>query len=360
MEKKQKDSFSDMDVKIPRVTVLMSVYNGERYLRDAVDSVLNQTFQDFEFIIVNDGSTDGTSQILAEYAEQDPRIRVIHNQTNTGVTISLNKGLAVAGGKYIARMDADDISAPDRLIKQVSYMDTHPDIGALGSWVEFVDEKGVTLGDWRMPCSPGLIRWSLFFGNCMAHASVMMRYDLLEQVGFYSPEFSYAQDYDLWSRLSAVCRMANLPEILLKRRVVESSISSQCFQGQEWSAVKIMNSMIGSIIGLRFTREVAKNLRLFVTGSPLSSLQQVETTAHLIWRLYQAYIAKSTLNRNEAREVTLDAARKLHQLAIFACDYSLWKGFIIFTLALQLNPRLLSVRVFVNGMKAVARKAFQK
>ncbi|HKQ33129.1 MAG TPA: glycosyltransferase family A protein, partial [Thermodesulfobacteriota bacterium] len=116
----------------PKVTVLMTVYNGEKFLNEAIDGILNQTFRDFEFLIINDGSTDGSREIIKSY--KDPRINLVDNESNIGLTASLNRGLSLAGGEYIARQDADDISLPERLEKQISILERNPDIALLGSW----------------------------------------------------------------------------------------------------------------------------------------------------------------------------------------------------------------------------------
>ncbi len=131
--------------KVPRVSVLMSVYNGERFLRDSVESILGQTFTDFEFLILDDGSTDSTCEILEEYANKDARIVLVRNDRNLGLTRSLNKGLRLVRGEYLARQDADDISLPKRLEMQVKFLDAHPEVGVVGSALEIIDENGNTI-----------------------------------------------------------------------------------------------------------------------------------------------------------------------------------------------------------------------
>lgn len=192
----------------PLISVLMSVYNGERYLAEAVESILNQTFTDFEFIIINDGSTDGTAAILQTY--DDPRIKLIE-QSNIGLTRSLNKGIALACGKYIARMDADDVSMPERFAQQVAFLEAHPEIGVLGTGGLVRDEiNGI---EWDYPVVKSDTEWrrDLIKGNQFIHTSVMIRKSLLEMVGGYDESYTFAQDYDLWIRLAAHTQMANLP-----------------------------------------------------------------------------------------------------------------------------------------------------
>ena len=205
----------------PKVSVIMSVYNGEKYLREAVDSILNQTFKDFEFIIINDGSTDKTSEILENY--NDPRIVIINNQENIGLTKSLNKGLKIAKGEYIARMDADDVSLPERLEKMVNFLNKNNDIGLLGSSFIIVDEKGRELKTYRFVTGNNEIKKKLLSGNYFG--SEMFRSACLEKVGFYREEFRYAQDYDLCLRIAEFWDVANIAEPLYNLRVNLQSIS---------------------------------------------------------------------------------------------------------------------------------------
>src|SRR4029079_12299348 len=140
----------------PRVTVLMSVYNGERFIEATVRSVLGQTFSEFEFLIVNDGSTDRTRELVASY--NDPRVRLVDNNGNIGQTRSLNRGLRMAAGELIARQDSDDVSEPERLRKQVNFMDSHPEVALLGTWYTKIDERGLRMGERSLPCDSTGIR----------------------------------------------------------------------------------------------------------------------------------------------------------------------------------------------------------
>ena len=259
----------------PRVSVVMSVYNGERYLRKAVESILNQTFANFEFIIINDGSTDSTGVMLRRYEEADERVRV-YSQENLGLIASLNKGCRLARGEYIARMDADDVSLPERLAKQGRYMEEHPEIGVLGTWVEFIDESGETRGDWCMPTLPSLLGWSLIFGNCLAHPAVIMRSEMVERLGYYQPEALHVEDYDLWTRASFLTRIANLSEILLKYRIWERSVSLQHTQRQQENDLRVMRAMIERLLGSKISTKSLLCLRRTAIGSALASLEEIE------------------------------------------------------------------------------------
>jgi glycosyltransferase involved in cell wall biosynthesis len=207
----------------PTVSVVMSVYNAERFLRESVESILNQSFSDFEFIIVNDGSSDGTRSILESY--QDPRIILIH-QENAGVTKALNSGLKLATGKYVARQDADDVSKPDRLSKQVAFLKANPAVGLLGTRFEFIDEHSQVTRLGALPTDNKTLQQRLPVINQFSHGSVMIRKEALDSVGLFREFFKYAQDYDLWLRIAEHYEVCNLPDYLFCYRELEQAISS--------------------------------------------------------------------------------------------------------------------------------------
>jgi len=200
--------------KSPLITVVMSVYNAEKYVNQAVESVLHQSFRDFEFIIIDDGSTDASSSLLEGY--DDPRIRLYHNPDNMGLARSLNQGLASAKGEYVARMDADDIAVPGRLEKQASFLGRHADVGILGCCCVNMDEEGRHVGSSTMPETDLGIRWMSLFGNPFIHSSVMMRRDMLVNNGLkYDESWETAQDYELWTRVMRHTKGANLRDRLV-------------------------------------------------------------------------------------------------------------------------------------------------
>lgn len=201
----------------PFISVVMPVYNGEKYLCEAIDSILNQTFKDFEFIILNDGSTDKTEEIILSY--EDPRIKYVKNEVNLQIVKTLNKGIALAKGKYIARMDADDISLPQRFEKQLHFMESNPDVGVCGTWLKTFGEIEET---WHMPTKHDEILVTLLFESCIMHPTVFLRKSTLpQQYDIYDECFNTAEDYELWTRLILNTRIANVPEVLLKYRVLD-------------------------------------------------------------------------------------------------------------------------------------------
>lgn len=241
--------------KEPSITVLMSVYNSEAYLQEAIESILNQSFPDFEFLIVNDASIDRSRQIILSY--QDPRIRLIDNPENLGLTKSLNKGLALAEGQYIARMDADDISHPQRLAKQLAYMEQNENVDVVGSWGWIVDDKGIVWGDLRPYVEFEDIFVQLFFSNCMIHSSTFFRKEVIMRLGGYDTAFVRAQDYGLWVKIiSNLGKITNIPEYLVKYRNHHENITNQFFENQEFYAQKAMAAAFRNIINQEINPEL--------------------------------------------------------------------------------------------------------
>lgn len=232
-------------MKEPEVTVLMSVYNGEKHLREAVESILNKTFSDFEFLIINDGSTDRTLDILESY--NDTRIIVI-NQKNIGLAKSLNKGIAMAKGEYIARLDSDDISMPHRLEKQLEFMNNHKEIHLLGASAEIIDEKGIHIDDCIFNVTSELLFYRLIYGNYFIHSSAFFNKEYILGIGGYTEKILYVEDFDLWSRVSRSKNIIILPEKLVKLRKRPTSISQMNDAVQIESAKHIIKINIETII----------------------------------------------------------------------------------------------------------------
>jgi glycosyltransferase involved in cell wall biosynthesis len=201
----------------PTVSVVMSVLNGERFLAEALESILEQTFRDFEFIIVNDGSTDCTAAMLEGYRKVDSRVCVYH-QENRGLVESLNLGCGLARGEYIARMDADDISVRDRLLWQVDFMNKNPNVGVLGGAVEFINAVGESSTICFTPTEDRKIQSALLHDCVIVHPTVLMRKRAFASSGGYRKVVVDAEDYDLWLRIADRFQLANLGKVVLKYR----------------------------------------------------------------------------------------------------------------------------------------------
>jgi len=212
----------------PKISVIMPVYNAEKYVSLAIESILGQTYKDFELIMINDGSTDSSLSIMEKYSLTDHRIRLASREKTKGVAVSLNEGLAMARGEYIARMDADDISLPQRFEKQVVFLEGHPDIAVVGSSVLVVDPEGLPIAPRILPptheeIDRGLMRYLI--ERRMYHPTMMMRRSVVSTIGGYRKEFA-AEDYDLLLRLVEICKLANLPEVLLEYREHFSNVGA--------------------------------------------------------------------------------------------------------------------------------------
>jgi len=212
----------------PTVSVLMPAYNAERYVAEAVESILAQTFTDFELLVIDDGSTDGTRTLVARYAEADPRVRLL-SRANTGYVVALNEMLGLAHGSLLARMDADDIAEPARLARQVDHLRRHPSCVAVGSAVLVVDPDGDPLcvwnGDMRTHEQIDAAHLDGRRGAVICHPSVMIRAETIRAVGGFRRRFEPAEDLDLYLRLAEVGCLANLPEPLLRYRMLPTSAS---------------------------------------------------------------------------------------------------------------------------------------
>lgn len=217
----------------------MSVYNEkESYLKESVESILNQSFSDFEFIIIDDGSDDKNClHTLKEFVEKDKRIRFIRNDTNLGLTKSLNKALAFAKGKYIARIDSDDIADPRRLEKQLQFMEKNPSYVLCGSWSYFTDQNGKITGEKKSPIDYEGIKKRLIFFNFFTHSSLFFQRDIAINLGGYNKNLKKAQDYDFILKISAKHPIAIIPEFLCSNRQHSGSISSGSKKKQEWCAL---------------------------------------------------------------------------------------------------------------------------
>lgn len=226
----------------PLVSVIMPVYNGAAFIGDAIDSILIQDFIDFEFLIINDGSSDRTVEIIKSYT--DKRIRLIDNFENKGLVSTLNEGLSLAAGEYIARMDCDDISFPSRLGRQVSFMDASPDVALCGTWAKSADSHR----KWCLPVEHDEIVVNLLFNSTFIHSSVMIRRNfLIKHQLEYDRAFRHAEDYALWVKAGSLGRLANIPEVLLQYRVHDQQISGRFSAVQRATACKIRKQQLDQL-----------------------------------------------------------------------------------------------------------------
>lgn len=283
---------------MPKVTVLLSAFNAESYIELCIKSLLYQSFEDYEILIINDGSTDNTEAICRSFT--DPRVRVHNNDRNEGLIYSLNKGIALANSPLIARMDADDIAFKFRLESQVTYLDEHPEVGAVASWMIPVDSRGKPIKNFtKLPSEPEYISWALLFKNPIANPSATFRKALVEQLGGYQEGYPVAQDYELWSRLHPVQPVHILPEYSVLYRVHNKNIGVERKTEQETKAVGIAQRNMSNLLGERVDYDEAQVL--FYAGKGYrtdASLTLIHRAADLLSRLYEAHEQQFEINDN--------------------------------------------------------------
>jgi glycosyltransferase involved in cell wall biosynthesis len=221
-----------MDKKDPLVSVIMPAYNAEKFIGEAIESILNQTFKDFEFIILDDCSTDKTWEIIKGYAKKDKRIVAVKNEKNLKISATLNKGILLARGKYISRMDADDWSYPQRFEKQINYLEGNSAVVLLGSFIEVADSTMKVLNLRRYPLDDISIRSTLLKYSTFAHPSVIYRREEAVKCGMYNIHLYDSEDYDFYFRIGNFGKFANCPEILLKLRTHKESVTQKKIQRQ--------------------------------------------------------------------------------------------------------------------------------
>ena len=241
-------------VSVPRVTVLTTVYNGERYLSEAIESILADGFGDFEYVIVDDGSTDATPQILARAAERDPRVVLLRNETNRGIATATNRGLAAARGAYIARLDADDVSLPGRLAREATFLDAHPDAAMVSMNYEWIDANGLVLGRSHRDHPPAVVEYLLNFSNSLGgHSQVMFRRGVVEAVGGYDESCRASLDYDLWTRIAPHGRIAVLPELGMRYRVHDQNLTARAADTQIEVGTRVVQRTLSAYLGRTLT-----------------------------------------------------------------------------------------------------------
>jgi len=310
--------------KTPRVSVILAVYNGERFLSAAIGSILRQTFGDFEFIIVNDGSTDRSREIALSYG--DSRVRLLDNPRNIGLTRSLNRGVAAARGNFVARLDADDLATPDRLARQIAFLEQQPDISAAGTWCDTIDEHGRRLGRNKNPINHEFLRWSLIFYCPFTHSSMLWRRQTVaETVGEYDSSFAYAMDWEYWSRIASKLRVANIPRVLTHYRVGAHSMTAN--HPSAWKEIRAAReASLRAVFGGDAERWIAESARLFTwtDGWPEDTGQgHVRESIEVLGKLHEDFVdrleitgraldAHARFVREWMAKSLLAAARKSH------------------------------------------------
>jgi glycosyltransferase involved in cell wall biosynthesis len=333
----------------PKVSVLMAVFNGESYLSAAIDSILQQTFADFEFLIVNDGSTDSTNRLLSDFAKKDDRIRIISNPTNIGLARSLNSGISAARGDYIARMDADDVALTQRLATQVRFMDENPSVGLLSGNCHIIDSRGQVLGP------PLLSRtlyhcdvfWYLCMENPIVHPSVIFRTDIVRRLGGYSESFKhYAEDYRLWFRFFCESRVhvSADPVLHLRKHTTNVTVADQ--QDHVDEALGVALHSIQQACAPSATMSQLKAIRL-VSGAASDMNGILRQAGDLICGLFNAQ--KPRLSASSLCAIRRDCTHRLIAMVSRYWNVSRFERFALLGRAFKVSPvdaiRLISIRL---------------
>lgn len=293
-----------MKVEHPKVTVMMTVYNGERYIATTIESILNQTYSDFEYLIVNNGSTDKTVDIIGSY--NDSRIKLLHNETMLNLAESRNICFQEARGEYLAWIDADDISLPERLEKQVEVMEKYPEVGLCSTDLKCIDEEGAVLGDkgWYQK-SPIPLEWKLIWENQIAQPTVMLRKSVVEKHNFrYRQDFPPSEDYDLWCRMALVTHIYRIYDVLLLYRIHSNSTGAKNLSKSYKMALQASSEYASQVLGNEppeyykyltvFTYRANIPSRYFSPGKMYTFINSllVKSAAHWRWDKKQIQAAK--------------------------------------------------------------------
>lgn len=312
----------------PEISVVMPVFNAEKFVKQAVESILKQTFTDFEFIIIDDGSTDLTAAILDLFS--DARIVRINHKHNEGLVKSLNDGINQARGEFIARMDADDISLPERFGLQYQYLQDHPEIGALGGNFSLIGADGQHIMNKEHPLSNQLIKWKMCFENPIQHPTVMMRRDVVKNLNGYR-DFKASEDYDLWQRMSEITQLGNINQKILNYRHHGNNLTSSPNENRSSERNDIRERAIMSILG-----ENEHVDWVLYWNDPFYS-------SKTIYKLQKKHCIN--LNKNESKQIRLDAGRLIFRKATAIQQGQLWEKFATYLMAFSLNPSLIKTRV---------------
>jgi glycosyltransferase involved in cell wall biosynthesis len=295
-----------------KVSVLTAVFNAEKNLAVSIDSILAQSYQDFEFIIIDDGSKDSSSEVISTF--KDARIIYLRNERNLGLSASLNRALNSAKGDYIARHDADDVSSPERLKLQAQFLDVNVEVGVVGAQMDVMDRYDHLVAQYPLPTSHGLLAWLLFFDRSLAHPTVMMRKELLERVGGYDESLRVSQDHELWTRLVRLTRFANLSESLVHYR---SDVDGRGFlkaQQQFGNRMRARQKLATELLGTEISTTQMRWMDASQKDPCLLSLDQKQTVANLILGLFEAYKNTGILRPEDESNVYPDFLMRLLQV----------------------------------------------
>lgn len=287
---------------MPKVSIVMPAYNAERYIREAIESILNQTFTDFEFIIINDGSTDRTREIILEY--DDPRIVLLENEKNSGIVVALNRGIQLASGEYVARMDSDDISLCNRIERQVMFLDNHKDVGIVGSALQVFGERIIEQNRFFSE-SKEKLKAELLFNSCLAHPTVMFRRSLIQNSNeCYDIQFAGIEDFDLWWKLAQVTDIGCINEVLLRYRSHEKQVTKEKSDARLDRSFKFLERRLQTL-QIAFSEEEKKTLIMYSYSNwEYFNSETLTLFVDILYRIFKNNRTKKIFEQNALKEVT--------------------------------------------------------
>ena len=324
---------------MPKISVLMSVYNHEAWLKKSIESIIYQTFSDFELIIINDGSTDGSLNIIKSY--NDCRIKLISNEKKLGLPKSLNRGLKICKSKIIARMDADDISMKNRLEKQFKYLKKNKDVDVLGGQVLYIDKKGKKMDfSHEYPISNHIIKWEMLREVPLCHPSVMFRKNVLTSAGLYSEDYPYAQDYELWKRIADCgCKFSNLSDKIIYYRIKNKEKITAKIKKQKKAHLRILYDALSYYLPI----EDYKLVHYYYYGpkKPLNDKNMLMMAVKLTLEIYRNFILSNQLSKSEKFIISQDTALKILNFAKIQKHLSLIHKIYIMYLGSKICKKIL-------------------
>lgn len=304
-----------MPADIPQVSVITTVHNGARFLAAAIESILAQRFTNFEYLLLDDASTDESGAIIVRYAAADARIIPLHKPISINHSHALNAALPHARGEYVAILDADDLAHPERLARQVDYLTEHPDVGVVGAQVNQIDDEGRTRHAMTFPTTWALARWTILFGTPVLHSAAMVRRAVLESIGGYSAHWKYANDYSLWATLLDRTRITNLPETLVSYRRHAQQTSSTIATPQQGEVWLLIYRMLAERLGLRSALNDIGVLYHGVRSVLLADEASLLRAADLLTSIWKRYLEVEHPDPVAEDAISADCARRLLTMA---------------------------------------------
>ena len=323
----------------PLVSIIMSVYNGGQYLLEAVQSILNQTYTNFEFIIVDDGSTDSSYELITKLSGNNKKVKIFR-RPHYGLANSLNFAISKSNGKYIARMDADDISEKLRIEKQVHYLEKNKNIDLLGSNRKYIGVgNSKIIRSSKLPSDNNIIKWHLFFSVPIIHPTIMMRAKVLKSQSGYSEEYKYAQDYELYTRLSRISNFHNLSESLLEYRNHNYGRQTNYHKEQLQFVIRIRRNYIGRIINRKISN---KEVRLYTEfdRTQIISLYDLMDAVRKIKKIKMMFKLRYKINSYEEEVINEYIALKLLKSIKYQYHFGIMMIFYLLFNSLVFNRRL--------------------